>query len=251
MIRCLAILALTFGLLVCAGCGPGRGAAVIRPRQIVLPDGTTAALHTMAVTGTTGDADIDGAIRQAQQADDAYWGAIQASNAWVTLHYEIRRGLTRAQYADRLQRQQVEQWYRTEITARDKAEAMERQLRLYDQISAQITAGTAADTQRDLAATAASRNAPAVAAYQALEGAVGPDDALLLTVAAYNQGMLIGITGRIDQAKALLTAAHDHAVRRATVDIIRQCLVGQQELDGLRKQQLLYQVEERSRAQHP
>lgn len=249
--RCAAILGLVFAVIVMMGCGPGRGTAAIRSRQFVLPDGTSVALHTMAITGTTGNTGIDSCIRQAQQADTAYWTAIQANNTWVSLSYEIRRGLTRAQYADRIQRQQLEQWYRTEITVRDKTEATERQLQLYDQISDQIATGTAAETQRGLTEAAVALNPPAAAAYQSLGGAVAPDDALLQAVAAYNQGMLIGISGHIDQAKALLVEAHGHAVRHAPVDIIRQCLTGQQELDALRKQQLLFQVDERIRAQHP
>ena len=235
--------------LFITGCGPGRGDAVTRSRQVVLPNGTTVALTTMSITKPAGVPAIDSAITQASQADNAVWAAAASSGAWITLHYEIRKGLTRDQQAARIKRQQLEEWYRTERSERDKTEAFERQMAFFDAVSAQVAAGTAEARQRELYATAAGQITPAITAYESLFSVLPPDDALLRTVATYNRGVLTGLSGRIPAAKALFDEAHGYAVRNTSVDIIRQCLRAKEEMDALQKQQVMLQLDERERRQ--
>jgi hypothetical protein len=235
--------------LFITGCGPGRGEAMTRSRQVVLPNGTTVALTSMSITKPVGDPAIDSAITQASQADDTVWAAVASSNAWITLLYEFRKGLTRDQQAARIKRQQLEEWYRTERSERDKAEAFERQMAFYDAVSAQVAAGTAEVRQRELFATAAERIVPAITAYEALFSVLPPDDALLRTVATYNRGVLTGLSGRIPAAKALFDEAHGYAVGNTSVDIIRQCLRAKEHMDALQKQQVMLQLDERERRQ--
>jgi len=233
----LPLILLTFiATLFITGCGPGRGDAMTRARRVVLPNGTTVALTSMSITKPAGNPAIDSAITQASQADDAVWATMATSSAWITLHYNIRKGLTRDEQAAQIKRQQLEEWYRTELSERDKAEVFERQMALYDAVSAQIAAGTAEARQRELYVAAAGKITPAITAYESLFSALPPEDALLRTVATYNRGVLTGLSGRIPAAKALFDEAHGYAVRNTSVEIIRQCLSAKQEMDALQRQ---------------
>lgn len=248
--RC-SLFVLVVATLVCAGCGAGRGQASLSARTVVEPDGSTSTLTILDVRGPVGDAPVDAAITQASRAAGNLWSAVAASNAWITLAWEQRRGLTRDAYAERLRRQQTEAWYRIEMTARDKTEAYERQLALFDQIHTHQAAGTDAAQQRQLREEMSARIVPAVAAYQALAAVAAPDDALLRVVAAYNQGICAGLAGDYRRGAALLDEAHGYAVRHVDVAIIRQCQRGQQDLQALEKTRLLFQADERNRQRTP
>lgn len=245
---CLLVITLISTLFM-AGCGPGRSEATTRARQVVLPNGKAVTLTSMAITKPAGDPAIDSVIKQASQADEAVWKAVSSSNAYITLHYEIRKGLTREQQAERIKRQQLEEWYRIERSERDKTEAFERQMALFDAISAEVAAGTMEAKQRELQTAASERIAPAIAAFESLGSALAPDDALLRTVATYNRGVLTGLAGRIPAAKALFEEAHGYAVRHVSVDIIRQCLRAKDEMDALNKERIMLQLDERERRQ--
>ena len=232
-----------------SGCGPGRGEAATRTRQVVLPNGKAVSLTSMAITKSAGDPAIDAVIKQASQADESVWKAVASSNASITLHYEIRKGLTRDQQAERIKRQQLEEWYRTERSEQDKTEAFERQMALYEAVSAHVADGTIEAKLRELQSAATERIAPAIAAYESLGSALASDDALLRTAAAYSRGVLTGLSGRIPAAKALFEEAHGYAVRHVSVDIIRQCLRAKDEMDALQKERIMLQLDDRERRQ--
>lgn len=242
-----AFIPLALSALLCSGCGAGRGQASIRSRLVVLPNGSQVTLHTLALQGPVGDAPIDAAIATAQQADTALWSAVAATGSRTKLTWEIHAGLTRDAYAARIRRGQLEEWYRIDLSTRDKADVEDRQLQLFDTISRQIVDGTAAAAEADLRAQVAARIPSVEAAYTALVDAVSEDDALLRVVATYNRGMCAGLAGHDLVGKALLQEAHGYAVRHVPVDIIRQCQTAQQELDALHKQQVLEQVDARAR----
>jgi hypothetical protein len=235
----------------CSGCGAGRGQVVIQSHQVVLPDGSQAKISVLVIPTPIGDPSVDVAINTAQHAATAFWSSSSACGAWTELAYEIRKGMTRDRYVKQLRTQQMQEWYRIEKTPRDKAEAYERQLQLFDTVSRHLTAGTCDEMGRSQREHAATLIPPAAAAYKSLASIVQDDDALLHVVAAYDQGVLAALQGNVRQGHVCLDEATSWAVRHVPVEIIRQCAAGHREIDALDKQRILFGVDERNRQQQP